>query len=97
MHLTYKNKRSFKNYITDLKHKAKKETTEIEELILATLDEVIKLLRQFGKELDETKERLNQIQPSEREIEIKIDPKMLGSAVHHSIYDIYHDIQNESE
>ncbi|MSS13454.1 hypothetical protein [Porcincola intestinalis] len=66
----------------------------MDELILATLDEVIKLLRQFRKELDETNERLNQIQPNEREIEIKIDPKVLGSAVYH---DIYHDIQNGSE
>lgn len=71
----------------------------MEELILATLDEVIKLLtvdevikllRQFGKELDETNEKLNQIQPSEREIEIRLDPKELASAIHH-------DIQNGSE
>ena len=57
----------------------------MDELILATLDEVIKLLRQFRKDLDETNERLNQIQPSEREIEIKLDPKELASAVHHGI------------
>ncbi len=66
----------------------------MEELILATLDEVIKLLRQFRNDLDETNERLNQIQPSEREIEIKLDPKMLAKGIRH---DIYHGIQNGSE
>lgn len=39
----------------------------MEELILATLDEVIKLLRQFRKELDETNEKLDKIQSSQME------------------------------
>lgn len=39
----------------------------MDELILATLDEVIKLLRQFRKELDETNEKLDKIQSSQME------------------------------
>lgn len=52
----------------------------MEELILTTLDEVVKLLKEVGQGLEETNKKLDQMQSSQKERQNTADSQETGVA-----------------